>query len=409
MFLKRIGGFASIAVINGVAALVSIALILNLHGPAVWAGFAVGQSLGLLLAVAVGFGWAVIGPSLIASMTPSARQSEYLIALFVRCSIYVLVVLITLAAFLLPGLREVRYVLPVTIVYSASGLTSLWYFVGTSSPWRALLTESLPRAASLVLAPVAALFVPSGMVLPCIAGVIGIGLFVGLVGSALSILLPVSERPLPRLSVADIRAAIVRQRHGLYSGAVSATYMSLPTVVVGALAPGATAVYALGDKIVRLASSALLPLTQVVQGWVPKAESHELNSRVRRALTIMGAVGIVSGALCSVGAPFAAQLISGGTLRLGFEYSIPMGLILACTIITQCSGTACLGAFGDYRAIATSAIVGAAFGIPLMFALVLGFAGIGVIWSVASAEITVLVWQLARLRMHLRGDERGKS
>lgn len=397
--LARLSGFMASAIINAIATLLSIYFIIGLHGDKNWAVFAVGQAIGMLVAVAVGFGWAVIGPATVAPLSSEERVVEYRIALRVRLVLAAVVGGICLVVIGIPLIPGFQPALPVALAYTLTGLTSLWYFVGTGQAWAAVICETLPRATGVVAAPFVALLGPTQ---PLLAVSIAAGLVVGVVMSRVKV--GREGRGLEALAITGdrVRQAIARQRHGMVSAGVSATYLTLPVIVVSAVAPSATAAFALGDKMVKLAGSALLPITQVVQGWVPRSTPEARPATALRAVKIMGTVGVVAGVGLAALAPIIGGLLSGSSIELAPLLAIPMGVILACTITSQCTGTACLGAFGDYRGIAQSAVVGAIVGVALLFVLTPAWGGLGAMWSVAAAELTVVGWQLVRLSRHVR-------
>lgn len=395
-FLRRIGGFTANGIITGVATLLSLAMIINLLGAHAWSIFAVAQAAGLLLAVLVGFGWAVIGPPLVAPLSRSERVTEFIISVWVRGAALLIISLTALVVSWTGVLPEIAEYVPVTIAYAATGLSSLWFFVGTGQAWASFFLDAVPRAVASIAAPLIATLGPAQ---PLLGVTILSGTLFSLVTTTMYVCRDGSETWTSRRSL--LGPTVRRQLHGLTSGSISSVYMTLPTVVVGALIPGAAAAFALGDKLVRLASTAVLPATQVLQGWVPRARPEERRERVVRAVRLMAVSGPLIGLLMVCAAPLAASILSSGSVEVGLALSIPMGVVLACTLVTQVTGAGCLGAFGDYRAIAASAAIGAAVGLPLLFVATSAWGAPGTMWSVAAAECAVLLYQLTRVRIHL--------
>lgn len=395
--LSRLSGFAANAATTGLATLLSISLIINLHGPADWSVFAVAQSAGLAGAVLVGFGWAVIGPATVAPLSAAERRREYSIAVRTRIAIFVAVACVATVV-ILSTARELAIYLPVAIAYASTGLSSLWYYVGTGQAWPSFFRDALPRAAASVVAPLAALM---GATQPILGGVILTGSFVALI-SSWRFVNAEAQGEMLKVDKASFFASLSKQWHGLLSGGVSAIYMTLPTVFVGIMAPSAAGVFALGDKFVRLTSTALLPLTQVLQGWVPRATVDGRRSRAVRASRISALTGVCVGAALALAAPTVALFFTQGKVPIGFELSIPMGLVLACTLTTQVLGAGCLGAYGDFRAIAISAVVGAAVGLPVLLFATAAFGAPGAMSAVVAAESGVLLTQAVALIHHLR-------
>lgn len=407
IIINRLGGFAANGVVTGVATLISIGLVLRLFGEPGWATFAVAQAGGLLLAVLVGFGWPVLGPSTVAQQSPAERRQEFTSSVYIRGVVFGAVAFIACLV-LLPGFfpGSAEY-LPVTIAYASTGLSSLWYYVGAGGAWASFFRDALPRAIASILAPAVAMLGPTQLLLGAVV----------LAGNLVSFVLTIfyvrgaapadhETKPTPGRS---LRATLARQWHGLLTGGVSSVYMTLPTIAVGLLAPSAVGRFSLGDKMVRLSSTALLPLTQVMQGWVPAAVTPaERTVRVRRALASMTFIGATIGALLAALGPLAAAVYSSGNITFDHSLSLPMGVILTCTMLSQVAGVGCLGAFNDFRAISTSAIIGAAVGLPLLLIATWSAGAVGAMWSVAVAEGCVLGFQLLKIRSHMRPPGRSQ-
>ncbi len=402
--IGRLGGFAANGVVTGLATLLSITLILSLHGPGEWSTFAVAQAAGLLLAVLVGFGWAVIGPATIAPLTPADRTREYTVAVWVRVAIFVLLVGMTALLWACGLLTGVESYLPVALAYASSGFSSLWFYVGTGQAWASFFRDALPRAAASVIAPLAALGGPPQLIL---GAVIFAGNATALIASWTFVRSSDTSRKPWLPTRIDVRSSVAKQWHGLVSGGISSVYMTLPTVVVGAMIPTAAGLFALGDKFVKLTSTAILPLTQVLQGWVPRGSAAERSARVRRALAVATIAGLAAGLVLAVFSPLAARILSSGQIALDWHLSVPMGVILMSTLVTQVAGTGCLGAYQDYRAIAQSAALGAALGLPVLLIGTRIFGAPGAMWSIVIAEVAVLGYQILALRKHLRMDRHG--
>lgn len=400
-FLRRTSGFAANGMVTGVATLVSIALIVRFFGETGWSTFAVAQAAGMLIAVLVGFGWPVLGPATVAMLSPAEQCEELLTSARIRLGVLAGLSLVCCLV-LLPGFfpRSAEH-LPVTIAYASTGLSSLWYFVGTGESWASFFREAVPRAIASLVAPIVALAGPTQLVIGAVI----------LSGNLTSFLLVIhharKSRPRPEnapgRSREGLKAVVVRQWHGLLTGGVSSVYMTLPTIAVSLFAAPAVGRFALGDKMVRLTSTALLPLTQVLQGWVPAGSSMaERKARVRRALTTMAVVGGSVGSLIAALGPIAGQIYSSGHISFDHALSVPMGAALACTLISQVAGVGCLGAFNDFRAVSSSAIIGASVGLPLLVIATILAGSVGAMWSIAISEACVLGYQILRLRSHLR-------
>ena len=164
----------------------------------------------------------------------------------------------------------------------------------------------------------------------------------------------------------------------------------------------APSVYALAERMVRLALYATRPIVQVAQGWVPHPEPDVLTSRARRVTGIALLLGALGGLAYAVLAPWAGGVLSGGELTIGWDLAVPMGVNLAAILASQLTGFACLTALGMSRVLSTSTIAGAVVGTALMIPLLLLLGAPGVAWGLAAAELAVLGVQLWKLAPRLR-------
>jgi hypothetical protein len=164
--------------------------------------------------------------------------------------------------------------------------------------------------------------------------------------------------------------------------------------------PSATAVYALAERIMRMALYATRPFVQFSQGYVPHPDPAQQAIRASRVSALALASGVLGGAAYAVAGPLVSSVLSGGTLPMPLDLSIPMGLALAAMLGSQVTGFACLTAFGLTRTLAQSTIVGAILAALALIpaALVLGV--VGVAWVLAMSELAVLAVQLVKLRPH---------
>ena len=133
--------------------------------------------------------------------------------------------------------------------------------------------------------------------------------------------------------------------------ATSSIYVNVPIVLIDIFLPQATAVYALAERIVRLALYSTRPVVQIAQGWVPSPDPDELAARARRVTAIALGLGALGGIVYAVAGPWIGDLLSGGTLAIPLALAVPMAVNLAAILASQLTGFACLTAFGpDPRA-----------------------------------------------------------
>lgn len=399
--LKAAGGYGLSVAITGLVSIAVIPAIIVAAGAEAWATIAVAQAVAGFAFVFAVYGWGVVGPTEVARLVPDRRGRYFYDSLLSRAWLCLIVVPVaSVIAILIIGHDALLAALTV-----ASGilvaLGSGWFFVGEASPIRFLLLDTLPRIAGTVAGAVA--LIATGDVIAFAALQLA-GVIAAAVICAWNILARHRDW---EFTISPIRA--VRNLRGQASpvamSATASVYVNVPIVLIDLFLPSATAVYALAERIVRLALYSTRPIVQVAQGWVPSPDPVEQAARARRVTAIALGLGALGGVVYAVAGPWIGDLLSGGTLTIPLALAVPMAVNLAAILASQLTGFACLTAFGLTRALATSTIVGAVVGTALMVPLLLWIGAPGVAWGLAIAELCVLAVQLAKLAPRLRRYE----
>lgn len=399
--LTRLGGFASGTALLGVASLASVPLTIAALGVPGWATFAVAQSLGSIGSVVVGFGWAVTGAAEIALRTPAERAARLVDSLIVRAVLFVLVAAVLAAVTCLGVTPLTPAHLPVAVATSALGLSSSWYFVGAQRAGAYVACEVAPRAVSMLVAPLLAFVWPGQLVM-------GATLLAGMlvaVAASMSFVratAPAVSRPAPRVRRRRLATTLRANVVPFASGAVSMAYLNVPTIVIGAIADvRVVAAFGLADRIVKLGLSALTPVVQVAQGWIPQRGSTPaaLGARLRRAVMSVAGVSAAAGLFVALAGPWLGAVLSHDALSVGRPLSIAMGAVLACSLVSMCTGPGGLAALGRPSAILASAAGGAVTVAAMIVPLTAWAGAAGGMTAVAAAEVVVLsvqVWAIVR-------------
>ncbi|GAA1803777.1 hypothetical protein GCM10009749_09970 [Agromyces neolithicus] len=399
--LRFAGGYGLSVAISGIVSLAVIPAIIVAAGADAWATIAVAQAVAGFAFVFAVYGWGVVGPTEVAKLTPDRRGQYFYDSLLSRTWLCLIVIpAATVIAILVIGHDELLAALTVTsgiLVALGSG----WFFVGESSPIRFLLIDTVPRIAGTVAGAV--VLIATGDIIAFaalqLAGVVA--------STALGVWNILTRHHDWRFTLSPIRA--VRNLRGQASpvamSATASVYVNVPIVLIDLFLPSATAVYALAERIVRLALYSTRPIVQIAQGWVPSPDPLEQAARARRITAIALGLGALGGLVYAVAGPWIGDVLSGGELTIPFALAVPMGINLAAILASQLTGFACLTAFGLTRALATSTIVGAVVGTALMYPLLLWIGAPGVAWGLAAAELCVLIVQLAALVPRLRRHE----
>ena len=396
--LSLSGGFWVAVVLGMMGSLCIVLISTSVGGAQGWVNIAVGGAWGAIGAVAIFLGWNVVGPVLVGAADPAARAALFVDSFLARLLAFVVVspLVILLIRLFTHSSEAFQLQAPAALTAMAMGLGASWFFIGAAQPSHLLLADAVPRLMVVACGSVAAMSLSDLAILPW-------SLFAGEVSIAvLSLALivgPKKERILIRGVASRIRLAMSGNSYG-FATAVSATaYVQLPIVVGSFLAVGLLPQIALGDRLKAMALRALMPPVHVAQAYVPQAQAHrELVLRTQRTVRLSIALGILAALVFTGFAPFVAGFISVGEIRLSFAVSGLFGVVVGAVVVTGVLGTACLVAWGKQKALFISTFVGAIVGLVLMAAFGRLYDGLGIVISVAVAEMLVLSMQLVFLK-----------
>ncbi|GAA2749791.1 polysaccharide biosynthesis C-terminal domain-containing protein [Amnibacterium kyonggiense] len=403
--VRRLGGFGSSVVINGVISLAVVPIVITQAGADLWAGIAVAQSIASFVAVVVTFGWAVTGPATVAGLSDEERSGYFRASVAARVWLAVPSVPIMIGAVILlaPGDRLADVLAALALLLPALG--SSWFFVGEGSPRRLLLNETVPRAAGTALG--ALLLLTTHLPLEVFAGGQALGAVAAVALGWRSVL-----RRYPGRLRFDLRADVHRlrgQTGGVVTAVTAALYVNLPVVLAGVLLPNQVAVYAVVDKLQKLALTALGPVFQVTQGSVGSADPVLRPARARS----VGRVALVLGAAVALGfallGGLGVQILSSGRISVPPLLVAALGVALGAVSTSAIIGLSCLTALGAVKQVAVSTVLGAIVGIPaiLVGGILFGVTGIAI--AAALSEVVVAVYQVQVLRRRIGASERGSD
>lgn len=310
VWFSRAFGFGLSMALLVAASLLVIPSMVRASGSNAWGSIAVGQSVGGIGAVLVGFGWFMSGPAKVAGASASQRRREYLESLRARVLLFLPLGLLLAGVSAFVAHNGFWWMAAVgSISATAVGLTGSWYFVGLAEPYSMLVWDTAPR----VLGSLLAVLVMKG------GGSAGAGVACQLIGilAACSVTSLVVIRSPKGAGIAEprrsLRAVLNEQRHGVMTTAASSAIAATPLVIVQLLRPDIQPSFALADKLQRQITAAMSPFVTVLQGWVPRGN---LRRRSRQALFAALVVAI----LLLVGvASFGSSLVDwlgGGVIVL---------------------------------------------------------------------------------------------
>lgn len=397
-FFAKAGGYAASTVALAVATVLTIPAVIGGGGQAAWEMYVLAQASGAILAVLSSFGWTVMGPASVANEDAAFRWHAYRISFIARLIVFMPFAAILLAVSSSVGAGDVAGLL-ICVAVGLNGLSAAWVFIGAGKPLALLWFDTIPRVVGIVIGCL--LILSTGSLLAfSVAQLIGAAGAVSM--SAIALRREAARPDRSSVTIRELRSGYRRHFSGAIATAVSLVYLSLPVLAVGAMLPSALAQFGLVDRLHKLASAGLQPVSQFNQGWVPRGAESLLHTRIRRAIKLNSLAGAFIALAVLLGAPVAASILSLGTIHVGFDYSVPLALVIFATFLSQCTGMACLSALKLTRAIAVSASLGAVVVVIGLFLLIPWLGGPGATWAIAAAELTVVAAQLLVLRAHLR-------
>lgn len=398
--LRRFGGFAASLVLSTVVNLLAIPFVIATLGKETWGELALAQATAALFGIFVAYGWGTVGAAMVASLPAAERPQMYLDSLVSRGYLFLFTVPVMFFVVLTIARVDPTVAAVASIAYVLPFLGASWYFVGQARPWKLLLLDVLPQVLGIATGVVLTQFLPHTYVY-----VLSLLVFNALAVAfgAFGALKRGSRGPL-RVNLALVPAfrRLRHQVHGVVAAGTGSLNSNFPLLVVNHLVQAALPQYAMADKLFRFAVAGFGPVLQVVQGWIPEAGPSASHGRIRIAARLAPAAGLVAGVLLAALTPWASALFSGGAISIGFDLSVPFGLILAGVLVAQIVGLACLIPLGKGAALAKSTALGAAVNIPLMVLLGLMLGAPGVAWAVGIAEFVVATYQLLVVRSALK-------
>lgn len=393
--VSRLSGFALATALTGAVGFATIPALIAASGASTWSVVAFGQAVGVLGTMLIGWGWGLSGAAEAALATDA--DDLLLRSIAVRSRLVAPVGLLGGGIAWLLAPQDPWLAAMSAVAYSLSGMTAQWFYTGVRAPEQLILREVLPRTALIVVGLIVCGILRSSYPFPVFlaAGVLlGVVLNARGAGSTwLRAMRSHGHRP-----TTDLR----RHFPQLVSTLVSTTYLTSPTVLVGVLAPRDLVAYALADRLYRSATMAVLPILNVLQGAIPTHDAAVFRRRVRKGVRSLLALGLVGAVAFAVGAPLIAPLLTGGEYGLPHSITVPFGVTLMATTLSQVVGLSILVTLGRVRSVVLATLLGAGLGVPVLVVgtLVLGATGAAV--GLAVAEGAMTVYQLWSMRTGIR-------
>jgi O-antigen/teichoic acid export membrane protein len=406
--IRRLFGFILLPAFGALAPLLAIPAITAHFGSAGWAAVAIGQSLGAAGAVVVELGWGLSGTQRVARQSPHNRARMLALATVTQLAVLIPVGALACLVAVLVARSYQPEVAVIAVASAAGSINTVWFFIGTGQPGRILLTDSLPRDVPVIVAAIA---IASGASLWAFPIAL---LFAAVISPVIGLLVAgVRPESFRGISMKRCWRAIRVQGTALAGRVFSATYISMPTTLVGIANPGAVGVFAAADRLQRMLLSGLQAFPTAMQGWVGgNPHRGERLRRAWRALMLNALLGIVSSVGFVALAPIGSHFLFSGVATITPQLAAVCGLLIFVVCCSRASGGLVLVALRGVPIITVSALGGCVVGVPLILGLSWRFGAVGGLVGELSAEACVLgiqLWGIARLsrreRLRDRRDE----
>jgi O-antigen/teichoic acid export membrane protein len=400
--VARIGAFGLSVALSLAVGFITIPILTAAIGAQDWAILALVQVISTLCGVFVSFGWTVTGPTELAAMPSSQRSSYFARTLWIRAALFTVIAPVTILVSGIVTARWEGFILLSALAYLLPTLGANWFFVGSGQGRKLFLLDSLPQQIGAVVGALLTNLTHDPLTF---AGTVSLAGVISVIASAYSVLHGSGRTPHP--AKREVKAILRHQTHGAMTALTASGYVSLPIIVVQLIAPGGLPQYTMVDRFFRYGVTALAPVVQGLQSWVPEAGAVHVKRRLRLALWLSAFVALLGAAgIFLLGQPLAAFL-SHGTVEIPSLLLASIAVAFASVAVSQVVGLVGLVAFGRSRLLATSTVIGALVGVPLIVLLAFAYGAQGVGIGLAVSELAVTAYQLLVLARVLRHDQVG--
>lgn len=385
---RRLIGFSALPLISSLTPLLLLPIVARLGGAEGWASVAIGQSVGAVGSVIIGYGSMIWGPPAIAAAHYDEQKATYIqVASFKALVSFLVLPLTTLLILLMCGPRYWLEAVGMGISMSLVGWSPAWYFIGQGKPGPIASFETVPKLIATGIAAVLLLITGVIWVYPLcliVATAIGLSLFHRRFFGR--VLLPVS--PFNRATLLFFRAR-------LQTALVEATgtaYIAAPVPVIsfgGSVSEVGS--LASGDKIYRYGLFAVSALGNALQGWVLERDALRPYRRHCFAIVfhlLLGLAGLTF--LCLFGS-WATEFLFGDAVAAGEMMMICYGVAYFAVCASTPFVRNILVPAGRTKVVLLATLLGAFTGIPSMVFLKDLWGAAGVAAGLAASEALVLV------------------
>lgn len=373
---RRLLGFLLVPAIAALSPLIALPAVVQIAGASGWSSAIAGEAVGTFIAIAIGWGWATIGPALISiAADDDERARLYRESIAVR-------LLISIVA--LPALGIICWLIAspgsewLTVLMGAQGaliaLSFTWFCAGVGDPRTIVIYDAAPRLLANLAAAGLVLLTGSVVLYPLA------GIAVTLIGTALFTWRLLHRHPGPWPRPRDMPRLLRSNLSVALNDAGLSGYSSVPAPVVNVTAaPAAAGGFATADKMLKLGQFIPMTLANALQAWIGEAHGPHRSRRMGLALLLASATGMIGWA----GLAFVGPWLTGTFLPAApapFELLVVMGLVFFFFSVRTAVARLILFPAGQATAVMRATLIATAIGIPLMI-------GLGIAWGPVGAAL----------------------
>ncbi|WP_140741186.1 lipopolysaccharide biosynthesis protein [Pedococcus bigeumensis] len=389
---KRLMSFGALQLFTAAAPILVLPVVVRLIGVEGWVGLSIGYAVGAACAIAVNLAWTMVGPSRVAHVSEPQAAAVFWESLVTRLVMAVPISAVgALASVLLspPGHRVLAGAMCVST--ASSGLASNWYYIGRGEPRGIFSYEALPKLVATLLTIPAVAISHLALIYPALIFASSIW---GAAVSAKRILAP--HRDGLRMPSGSWR----RMRHNAVvasSAVVGAGYtgLAVPISKLSGTALTQVADFAGSLRIRSMAQMAPASSTSALQGWVSESrgEGGPSAHRMRWALAVNGAIGLLTAALVAILAPLLDGVLFGTSAQVSLLLAVLTGAACIPYALSASLSFHILAPLGATGSVAASRVAATVVGVPMLFWLAHRDGATGAAAAVLVSETLVVAMQ----------------
>lgn len=390
--------FGGLPLLGVISPLVVLPLVARVSGTSGWAAIGVGQSIGAVAAIIVGYGWSLSGPVEIAKAPRDQWNKiwyEYLSTVTLLCVATAPLLAIALC-FLV---QSSQLSLALLIAFSAllNTFSPTWLAIGAGKASWIAIFDAAPRFISSILA----VMLVSVFHSPIPYAIVGLVVPIAAT-AAFSVLVVRPQRAAGSISVVfrrlatDAPAALTASAGSMYSAGV---------LMIATLTTSSREIAHLSsaDRLFRYSTVAIVVLTNALQAWVVVEDPKLRRHRIHRSVTMYLILGIIGGFAFAGLGHISTGVLFGNAVSANPETCAAYGVAFLALCANTVIGRHILLVTRGIRDVARSTLWGAAIGIPAI-AWGASLAGaVGGAAGFAASECVVIAVQLFALVARRKG------